>query len=488
MAMLGRKLGLAALVAGALMAVTAPAHSSQPPAAIGHAGRWMLDPAGRVVILHGVNVSSKALPAYPSALGFGSDDAAFLASEGFNAVRLTVERYAVEPSPGQFDDSYLTNLAATVKTLAANGIYSLIDFHQDEYGPVFHDNGYPSWMTMTDGLPNAWEVGFPAQYVANPALERAFDHLWENSVGPDGRPLQSDDAAILAHVAGALRDLPDVLGYEILNEPWPGSAYPTCVGLGVGCPLFDEGPLTSYYQRMDAALRSADSSHLVWYEPLVLFNYGIPTYVMPPKDQQLGFAFHDYGLCSGTPAYDEAAKACGTEDSLVLSNAVLYSARTGDALLDTEFGATTDPAQISQQVSAFDQARIPWMWWSYAEIDPTGPDGTFDPPTSANLHLPVLAALARPYPQVVAGTPVAWNFDPTTKAFTFTYTTNRADGHGVFPAGAETQISLPPIQYPGGYSVKVTGATVTSQPGSSVLTLSSAPSASTVEVEVTPAS
>ena len=122
------------------MAVTVPAHSSQTPAVIGHAGRWMVDPSGRVLILHGVNVASKTLPAYPSALSFDSDDAAFLASEGFDAVRLTVERYAVEPSPGQFDDSYLTNLAATIKTLAANGIYSLIDFHQDEYGPVFYDN------------------------------------------------------------------------------------------------------------------------------------------------------------------------------------------------------------------------------------------------------------------------------------------------------------------------------------------------------------
>lgn len=162
----------------------------------------MVDRGGRVVVIHGVNVPSKWIPAaYPAALGFDEDDAAYLASTGFNAVRLTVERYAVEPRPGQFDDAYVAQFAHTVDTLASHGIVSLIDFHQDEYGPVFFDNGFPDWMTVTDGLPNLTQVGFPAQYVANPALNRAFDHFWANDPGATGNRLQADDGAILAHVA-----------------------------------------------------------------------------------------------------------------------------------------------------------------------------------------------------------------------------------------------------------------------------------------------
>jgi hypothetical protein len=155
-----------------------PARATLPAGTNGHAGRWIVDQDGRVVIIHGVNVSSKTLPAYPSGLGFDDDDAAFLASEGFNGVRITVERYAVEPVPGQFDDAYLAHVAETVNILAGHGILSLIDFHQDEYGPVFHDNGYP-----------------------------------------------------------ALNGLPGLLGYEILNEPWPGSSYPTCIEPIVGLHL-----------------------------------------------------------------------------------------------------------------------------------------------------------------------------------------------------------------------------------------------------------
>ncbi len=85
-----------------------------PDGPIGHAGRWMVDRQGRVVIVHGVNMPSKWLPAHPAGLDFGSDDAELLATSGFNAVRLTVERYAVEPAPGRFDAGYVAKFADNV--------------------------------------------------------------------------------------------------------------------------------------------------------------------------------------------------------------------------------------------------------------------------------------------------------------------------------------------------------------------------------------
>ena len=74
-------LGLAALLA------LAPAASAAPVLPLGHAGRWITDAQGRVVNLHGINMVYKRPPYAPDAVGFGDDDAAFLASEGFNAVR-----------------------------------------------------------------------------------------------------------------------------------------------------------------------------------------------------------------------------------------------------------------------------------------------------------------------------------------------------------------------------------------------------------------
>lgn len=459
-------------------------------APVGHAGRWLVAPDGRVLVVHGVNMPSKSLPAYPAALGFGDDDASALAAMGFNAVRLTVERYAFEPKPGQFDDAYVDHFADTIRTLSAHGILSLVDFHQDEYGPVFYDNGFPDWMTQTDGLPNVYEVGFPAQYVANPALNRAFDHFWANDPDTRGRALQADDAELLARVAARLRDEPDVLGLEVINEPWPGSTYPACFNLATGCPTFDRGPFSAYYRRTIGAIRAQDPAHLIFYEPLVSFNYGVPTSVVPPKDPQLGFAFHDYGVCSATSDAGlpvSTGSACQPEDQLVLDHAEQHSTSTGSALLQTEFGATTDTQALRTQLAQYDSARMPWMFWSYTHyVDTLNPDGSLKPATAGNFDQAMVETLARPYPQLVSGTPRQWSFDPQTKAFQLSYSTRRAGAHGRFPAGAETVVAAPRVQYPNGYRVSVSGARVVSDPGATQLVIASRRGARIVRLAVTP--
>jgi len=496
-----RRIGLAAVIGivGALSAATSACAGGSsdsavvpPEGTVAHAGRWLVDADGRVWVVHGVNVPSKTLPAYPAALGFGDADAALLAASGLDAVRITVERYAVEPAPGHFDDALIGHIAATVDLLARHGILSLIDFHQDEYGPVFHDNGFPDWMTVTDGLPNLYQIGFPGQYLANPALERAFDHFWANDTGPDGTPLQIDDERLLSHVARELAGHAGVLGYEIMNEPWPGSAYPTCVVPAIGCPTFDKGPLSAYYDRIVPAVRRADPAHMIFYEPLSTFNLGVPTSVVPPADSRLGFAFHDYSLCAtaleSASASSPAEDRCATEDALVLSNAQRHAAATGDALLETEFGATTDTRAITRQLGQYDAAMISWMFWSYTHyIDPYAPDGRLEPPTATNIDQAVLAALARPYPELVSGTPVDWSFNPTTTVFRLTYSTGRADGHGTFPAGSETDIAVPKLQYPHGYVARVRGGTVASAPNAPVLRIRSLRRSGRITVVVIPA-
>lgn len=489
--------GVAALGVTASATTTAPASVAvvSPEDPVVHSGRWMIDGTGRVVIIHGVNMPSKNLPAYPAALGFDDDDAALLASSGLNAVRLTVERYAVEPAPRNFDDTYVAHIKDTIALLARHGILSLIDFHQDEYGPAFNDNGFPKWMTMTDGFPNVTQVGFPAQYFANPALNRAFDHFWANDVGPSGRRLQDDDADILAHVAGSLATQPGLLGYEIMNEPWPGNQYPTCVVPTLGCPVFDRGLYSAYYARVIPAIRAADPSHMIWYEPLSTFNQGVPTSVMPPSDPLLGFAFHDYPLCSAaanaaspSAAHPQCSLADRSETSTVLSNARAHSATTGNGLLETEFGATMDTAALAGQLDQYDQEMIPWMFWSYTRyIVALSSDGTLKPAAAPNLNQAMLATLARPYPQLVAGTPIGWGFDAHTKVFSLQYSADRADGQGTFPPNSETDITVPALQYPNGYRTTVSGATVVSPPDAPVLRVRATSGPGPIRVQVAPA-
>ena len=139
---------IAALTTDASSVVAPPAAFAAPTGPtlpLGNTGRWMTDSDGRVVVLHGLNQVYKVPPYEPSADGFGDDDAAFLAANGFNAVRVGVIWAAVEPQPLSYDDNYLASIAQTVATLASHGIVSLLDFHQDLYNEVFQGEGAPAW-------------------------------------------------------------------------------------------------------------------------------------------------------------------------------------------------------------------------------------------------------------------------------------------------------------------------------------------------------
>lgn len=467
------------------------ASNAQPSQPIGHAGRWLTDAHGRVLLIHGINVSMKGSLSQSRAYEFGADDAAFIAANGFNAVRLTVERYDIEPTPGHFDTAYLAFIRHTVKVLNSYGVLTLIDFHQDEFGPVFNDNGYPSWMTSTGGLPNLTSVGFPFQYLANPAVNHAFDNLWNNGQDSRGASMWTDDAQIIAKAVSALHTTPGVLGFEIINEPWPGTQYAGCFVLLVGCPGFDTGKFSSYYAAMDKAIRAVDSTHLVFYEPLVTFNYGIPTSVIPPRgDRRLGFSFHDYPLCS---AADDAGlglslgTACGAESKLAINNAVGYANQHSIGLLETEFGATTKPAPITQSAGAYDAAMVPWMFWSYQELAGLGGDGAFTTPPVKTPNRAVLTSLSRPYPQLVAGIPAGYGYNPTSHVFTASYSTERANGRGSFGANAVSQFSIPRLAFPQGYAVTVTGGQVVSGTNSPLLLITADRGAKRVSVRVAPA-
>ena len=172
-----RSLALALCVACALSMGFSSVGRASPRLPLSHAGRWITDASGHVVIVHGTNMVYKLAPYYPSAAGFGADDAAFLQRIGFNAVRVGVIWKAVEPQPGAFDDAYLARIAATVRTLARHGVLSLLDFHQDMYNERFQGEGAPDWAVQDGGLPNP-KLGFPGNYVGNPALEHSLDQFF----------------------------------------------------------------------------------------------------------------------------------------------------------------------------------------------------------------------------------------------------------------------------------------------------------------------
>jgi endoglycosylceramidase len=461
------RVATAVVLAALAIAACVPRPEFAPPvgprAELEHTGRWLTDEWGRVVNLHGVNFVKKFPPIAPAAAGFGADDAAFLRDEGFNVVRLGVVFGAVMPQPGVIDQAYVDSIASTVRVLAHENIFTLLDFHQDGYGPLVHGNGFPEWATLTDGLPNPNEP-FPTYYLTNPALQRAFDNFWSNKPGPDGVPLQTHYAAAVRAVAAAVHDEDYVLGYDTFNEPWPGSVFDTC--LTPGCPDIEAARLVPFGERMAAAIRSVDRDHFVFSEPFTLFNFGLADTSLSGIGAPLaGLSFHVYAL---TPA-DEAA---------VMDRAIAASTR-GDALLATEFGATTDTATLRRQTGQLDAKLIPWIFWSYDENLVRDITRT---PGGDNVQASTLDALVRPNPMVTNGTPTSSSFDPATGTFDYTYRARHPDGSTADPK-YRTSILLPNRVYPLGYTVTVDGATV--HRCTTTLTMRNDPDATDVRVHVT---
>lgn len=66
------------------------------------------------------------------------------------------------------------------------GISFFLDFHQDLYGVAFGldapfwADGAPAWATITDGLPHVAGDLWSGAYLISPALNRAFEHFWNN--------------------------------------------------------------------------------------------------------------------------------------------------------------------------------------------------------------------------------------------------------------------------------------------------------------------
>ena len=483
-------LRVAAVVAAAL-AATPAAFAAQPREPLGHEGRWITDARGRVVVLHGAAVVPDGFAAKPyetvEEAGFAKADARLLARHGFNVVRLGAFYGAYEREPGVFEEAYLDSFVRTQRLLARNGIFTLFDFHQDMLNARYQGRGFPDWSIQDDGVPNQPQAGFPGNYFVNPGLNRAYDNLWANVPGPDGVGVQDHFAEAWRRVAARFANRSHIAGYDILNEPWPGSEWPTCASTE-GCPPggFDSTALTDFHNRVIAAIRTADRRHTVYYEPNLQFDVGAKTTHGKVDDPNAGFSFHNYclGAAPGLPHAPDPTEICKDQgERRVFRNAEEHVAKTGATLLMTEFADVQDAA-IHRRVTALaDEFMVGWTVWGWFRAGGQIKQDPAKPPTPDNLNMEALAAVVRPYPRIVAGTPQRYSFDPESKRFEASFSTRLPDGRRA--RRRRSEIYVPRLHYGRDYRVAVRGAEVTRGFGTQRLELRACRGVETVEVTVT---
>lgn len=359
---------------------------------------------------------------------------------------------------------------------------SLLDFHQDIYGPVFNSAGLPQWATLIDDLvpPPASDLGFPLEYFVNPVLHVAFDNFWSNAARPStgGVGVQDRYAAAWAHVAGRFAGKSGVLGYELMNEPFPGSNWRAC--FPAGCTDFEPRLLDAFNRKVSESIRNSDKTTIIFYEPSVTTALGPPSFLPPPAGTGMAFSYHAYGCKNDTTCINSLNAGAPADSAYVNNQALAYGRQNSVALFATEWGAFTPlnsvngdvPAAISQGARELDDAMMSWTYWTYANKTPyevsfgSTTQGLVDDlkqsrTTPGNVNWDRIDALVRPHPKAVAGTPLKWSFDTMSKVFSFEYSTRGVDGK-VFGPGSLTEVYIPKRHYPQGYVVEVQGADVAS--------------------------
>ncbi|MGH9921074.1 MAG: glycoside hydrolase family 5 protein, partial [Nitrososphaerales archaeon] len=346
------------------------------------AAPYLADAEGRFVLLRGVDDNALVqYPAdYPEAPTIHRSDLAEMASLGFNFLRLPVSWSRIMPEPGRIDTRYLTQVASVVSWAKAFGIGVLVDMHEDNYStatyPDHESDGAPAWAVDDDDSPCS-VVATTTQCALS-----AFKSFWSDS-RVAGRPLQQwylEAAKAVAKATGADTSRSNVVGVELMNEPWPSGPSP-----------FEQQSLYPFYDRMISGLRKAGVVAPIWFEPSILrnaTNNSLSEAKRFSHDPDLVYAVHIYTGVFSSPF---GATASLTALAQSYASASKEAAVFGTPFMVDEFGSSATPewntwlaAQLQQQ-NAYSTGSGFWLWkqregrwdnWAVVHLDGSLRSGT----------------------------------------------------------------------------------------------------------------
>lgn len=244
-------------------------------------GGWFRDGSGGVVILRGVDVAgnSKVPPFEPITDEKMLDP---LPRWGLDAVRLLFTWEAYEPTRGAYDDAgYLAWYRRTVAAARARNLYVVVDFHQDAFSRYTLGGcgeGFPSWAlppSVTPAVPDngAGCADWGKRMLGDADVAAAWNAFYSDANGVRSRYLM-----MIARVAAALASEPNVVGYDLLNEP-------------AGDEATQIAPL---YEDAARAIRAVDGTAILFVSPAGLTGAGTPTKLPRPSFGNLAYAPHFY--------------------------------------------------------------------------------------------------------------------------------------------------------------------------------------------------
>lgn len=417
-------------------------------------GRRFINGQGDEVLLSGINLVCKEKD---RGYLFDMDDAGFarLAAQGVNVLRFGLIWDGVEPEPGVYDDAYLARARAQVEMAARHGIYAFLDMHQDLYSVRFGD-GAPEWATLDGGHAHVTGDHWADAYFTSPAVIASLDAFWRGAPDARGVGLLDRYAAMWAHVARAFAGCGGLIGYDLLNEPYPGAlggqvmrhmaeTYLRLSGQGNGAsdallehmtredskqdllailsdmdiyrPIagaasalladFEQSMLRPLYAKVMHAIREAGGEGMLLCEPTMFANAAIAPSDVRPEGEACAYAPHGYDLTVDTDHFESYSPE---RVRLIFEIHARTQARWDVPVLVGEWGAfnhnpvtqglTRDILRIFEQNL---WSHTYWCWYEGFDASPAA------------------RALRRAYPAVTAGELLDYAYDHDTGAFSLRY-------------------------------------------------------------------
>jgi endoglycosylceramidase len=367
----------------------------------------LFDEQGRQLLLRGVNArvdgifdvsfddGRTALETLPP---FGAEDCRYMSRDlGMNVLRLPVNWSGIEPDNDAFDEAYIEAVFELVDACHEEGVYTVVDLHQDAYGKDIGEDGAPLWAIVP---PPEELLEGPLEDLAERRTSEqvlaAFASLYDDAEGLRGEYAQ------LGTVLGPhFADHPGAIALELHNEP---------------VPMTNREGLDALHRAITGALRAEDAEVMVLFEPDSLRN--LLDYVpvdYPFAHDNAVYAPHLYtGIFQGEPG-----SRSELEDSFAAMNE--EAAEHEAALFVGEWGADpgTDEGMtwIAEALDVMDGGSTDnppasWTFWVYEEYsqDQWGLYDTLNEQRTG-VRDELVQRLARPFPMAVDGRVEAMDWD-----------------------------------------------------------------------------
>lgn len=432
-------------------------------------GNVLVDEIGRERIFNGINMVNKNSLAEGIPDDWTEETIAAFKSKGINVIRLGMVWAAIEPCPGEYNEKYLDSFSNFMDICAKYDIYCFLDMHQDLYGSYSEEHGpgdgAPKWAYLSNGkAPRQPKFVWAEGYFFPGPCHTAFNNFWNNA-RYNGKGLQDYFCDMWMHVAEKFKDKENLLGFDIFNEPFPGSTvsnpfftlikgvaksvlthknvdrkkliadlmkaetradiinvindkevYQSIISKATHLIRdFDRSYYYPFFRKVSAAIRKVTDKGLILMENCYYSNLGIPCstprlcYTDGTLEPNLVFSPHGYDLMVDTPAYSNASNE---RVDHIFNEHKRTQERLAVPVLVGEWGGFYDDqnskySHLIHLLDTFDSnkwSNTYWCFWQGIE-------------SSAIMNI-----ISRPYPQAVPGVIDSYKFDRENNVFVLKFT------------------------------------------------------------------